>query len=332
VTLATYLFDGKVELGTQNYSYQWLEVPSTTVCSYTRDAELSEVGGIIALITTSSPPSGCAMNDCPTDDWSEFDKPCCCTSKGNAWQCSTNPRTTGHECPQERAAGDVAVCQCLDLSQFRLNKGKHETLEVRTTYDIALEGSRTKALKIGLYDSVNPSAVSYFYGAVGTFQLGSIEKSSFTQRDWFSFVTYNSYAVQVNSLPEDAGRGREKCAMLPFGNATSTGENICTRFFLEFRDYFVTQAYTFGSVYNCWAFLAVLSVLATQLNTLNLNQIFFPIQEDHSRRTVSPAIRVLSCGTIKERHGAEDDPTTPTADLLASDFTVLPAVAGGRQT
>merc|ERR1719331_1835177 len=123
--------------------------------------------------------------------------------------------------------------------------------------------------------------VSYFYGAVGTFQLGSLEKSSFTQRDWF---------------------------------------------------FFVTQAYTFGSVYNCWAFLAVLSVLATQLNTLNLNQIFFPIQEDDSRRTVSPAIRVLSCGTIKERHGAEDDPTTPTADLLASDFTVLPAVAGGRQT
>ena len=41
-----------------------------------------------------------------------------------------------------------------------------------------------------------------------------------------------------------------------------------------------------------------------------------------NRREVSPAIRVLSCGTIKERHGAEDDPTTPTADLLASDFTV----------
>jgi hypothetical protein len=219
------------------------------------------------------------------------------------------------------------MCQCLDLSHFRLNKGKHETFEVRTTYNIALEGSSTKALKFGLYDNVNPNAVSYFYGAVGTFQLGSLEKSSFTQRDWFSFVTYNSYAVQVNSLAEDAKRGRDKCAMLPFENTTSVSENICSRYFLEFRDYFVTQAYTFGSVYNCWAFLAVLSVLATQLNTLNLNQIFFPFQDDHSKRTVSPALRVLSCGTLQENHeGAPSSrPDTPDGELLTADFTVLPA-------
>merc|ERR1719331_318376 len=186
------------------------------------------------------------MKNCPTADWSDIDEPCCCTHKGSTWQCSTNPLTTGQECFQADR-----MCQCLDLSHFRLNKGKHETFEVRTTYNIALEGSSTKALKFGLYDNVNPNAVSYFYGAVGTFQLGSLEKSSFTQRDWFSFVTYNSYAVQVNSLAEDAKRGRDKCAMLPFENTTSVSENICSRYFLEFRDYFVTQAYTFGSVYNC---------------------------------------------------------------------------------
>ena len=58
---------------------------------------------------------------------------------------------------------------------------------MRTTLTAPLSNSATQALKIGLYDSVNPAMLSYFYGEVGTFLLGVLEKSSWTQRDWFRF-------------------------------------------------------------------------------------------------------------------------------------------------
>lgn len=83
---------------------------------------------------------------------------------------------------------------------------------------------------------------------------------------------------------------------------------------LEYKSFFVTSAFTFGSVYNMWAFFALLSVLATQLNNLNLTNIFFPELTDETqlkRRRVTTGLTLLTCGLVGDK--PDDEPLAETS-------------------
>merc|ERR1711966_250207 len=132
----------------------------------------------------------------------------------------------------------------------------------------------------------------------GNFNLGSLSKQTWTRRDWWTWELKNQYTVQLTSLKEGVQRGHAKCQHMP-GLDNST--NVCSRFNMGYQNFFVVQAYTFGSVYNGWPFFALLSVLATQLNNLNLVGLFFPYHQDKARE-VSSAFKTLSCGRLKSTH------------------------------
>lgn len=102
------------------------------------------------------------------------------------------------------------------------------------------------------------------------------------------------------------------------------GTNFCSRMFFEFEEYFITHGVIFGSIYNQWAIIALLSMLGTQLNNLNLVNILFPMRTKKSdRRVVSPGLTYLTLGFIKENHcdlvHVDPDRTPPLTDDEASE-------------
>jgi len=209
-----------------------------------------------------------------------------------------------------------------------------ETIEVRMTYavDSSARVEAHNALKIGLYSDYAKSHPSFFYVDVGSLAIGTLSKATYTQKDWLRYQSYDDYVPQYTQMDESYGRGVSKCKTLPplhgrndnivkctkdgceptlktrtFNKTQShenvAGTNFCTRFHFEFSEYFITKGVTFGSMTNCWALLALFSVLATQLNNLNLISIIFPRREKKvDTREVNRGMWLLTCGLIGTTH------------------------------
>eukprot|EP01067_Filipodium_phascolosomae_P006306 Filipodium_phascolosomae@DN4568_c0_g1_i1.p1 len=200
---------------------------------------------------------------------------------------------------QQRLHNLTAVCP-FDNACICANLSNHTLLSVRDFVDVKTNATQDMRLfKVGFYDSVG-SEPSWFYLESGKFSLGNISLLSVRVRDVdiianmvknssgieaFYNVEHREYRWLFNSVQLETTN-----------NAIKKGGISRIRF--QFASFFVEEMFSFTSQYSLFAFVTLLTVCLAMLNNLALFNVLFPIS--FSRRTVSPFVKLMSCGTLSE--------------------------------
>lgn len=344
-TLVDYIAYGLVKVPIEGEAHLSLEVPSIGVCPYTADANLTsqDMGGIKGrLILNGHKMKGGAKN-CKwtgTEDKCHFgvgngeqdreaprvNEDCCCFKRNEDQMiCETNPKIARPYVEEDRQ------CYFLDMAQWTVNSVqnddmKPETFEFRTSYAISVpsgvKSAMHNAVRFSFSTSKNHKMKSHFYADVGSFMLGTVQKESYEMNDWFKNTHYDNFVLSSTTLKEENGRGKAKCGGLPPAVWTmqhcaedgcqteakeSADTNYCTRLFLQYDQFFITRGVSFGSVTNIWGIIALLSIMATQLNNVNLIQLFFPFKSKKiHHREVSTPLYYASCCLLRSTHEDTD--------------------------